>query len=324
MGLCLIPTEGPGSKHPAKWHVEDVSYEAANLWALCRKVDCHLVTGRESLGVYGWGAGWEQGQGYLDQFLIFWNISPGPSLPPSWPIFIRGMVVLSSCCVGVGYEESTILYVDKLSQDSAWIWRIFQFKPSLLASIPQKNKPWQPVFCLLSCFSFQTERLPLTLHLCLGVANHHSWAWAGWNRGHSKVERLPLPWRSHRFRVVFEAHLASGQMREGFGDLRQKEEDAAMTPGWFLAEEDDNFFDLRLRCGMIKNQDAFETLNFKGIQAHESLDKVLLIGISVIFIEDTRSIPPKDIPILTVLVGVGLLFQEDSKIEAWSLRWSSG
>ena len=40
--------------------------------------------------------------------------------------------------------------------------------------------------------------------------------------------------------LFFKAHLASGQMREGFGDLRQKEEDAAMAPGWFLAE-DDNF-----------------------------------------------------------------------------------
>ena len=84
----------------------------------------------------------------------------------------------------------------------------------------------------------------------------------------------------------------------------------------FLQKMTTCVFDLRLGCGMIKNQDAFETLNFKGIQAHESLDKVLLIGISVIFIEDTRSIPPKDIPILIILVGVGLLFQEDSKKEA--------
>lgn len=45
--------------------------------------------------------------------VIFWNISPGPSLPPSWPIFIRRMVVLSGCCVGVG-EEST-LFVRRVS-----------------------------------------------------------------------------------------------------------------------------------------------------------------------------------------------------------------
>ena len=48
-------------------------------------------------------------------------------------------------------------------------------------------------------------------------------------------------------------------MREGFGDLRQKEEDAAMAPGWFLAEDDNLCF--WFAAGVWDDQDAFETLN---------------------------------------------------------------
>ena len=32
-------------------------------------------------------------------------------------------------------------------------------------------------------------------------------------------------------------HLASGQMREGIGDLREKHEDKAIAPGWWGNQE---------------------------------------------------------------------------------------
>lgn len=66
---------------------------------------------------------------------------------------------------------------------------------------------------------------------------------ASWKQASSEVARRRRELRSSKSMGALpegalspsdrkRAHLASGQMREGFGDLRQKEEDAAMAPGW--------------------------------------------------------------------------------------------